>query len=86
MARLSPPRRLVLGLPLALILLVGLGAGLARRISCRTALRHPWVDRIVWLGFRIGQGGVVRAVTGLRGGAGPVRRAVRGAYRMVARG
>ncbi len=30
MVRSSPPRRLVLGLPLALILLVGLGAGLAR--------------------------------------------------------
>ena len=65
---------------------VTLGAGLARRISGRTAWRHPWVDRIVWRGFRIGQGGVVRAVTGLRGGAGPVRRAVRGAYRLVARG
>lgn len=62
-----------------------LGQGLARRISPATARLHPWVDRLVWLAFRSGRGGVVRAITGLRGGAGPVRRAVRSGYRLLAR-
>lgn len=62
-----------------------LGRGLARRIGWPMARRHPWVDRIVWLAFRAGLGGVVRVVTGMRGGAGPLRRLVRGGYRLVAR-
>lgn len=64
---------------------VELGRRLARRISPAAARRHPWVDRIVWRAFRAGRGEVVRIVTGLRGGAGPVRRMVRGGYRLVVR-
>lgn len=62
----------------------GLGQGLARRISPSTARRAPRVDRLVWAAFRAGHGGVVRLVTGARGGGGPVRRAVRRIYRATA--
>ena len=62
----------------------GLGRGLARRITLDVARRHPVVDRLVWLGFRAGRGGLVRLVTGLRGGVGPARSLVRSAYRLLA--